>query len=57
MRLDTSQRIPQLLFTEAGLAELRTMMSDRGLADPQKFAHVRQDLGIDPVPDPEVQQI
>jgi hypothetical protein len=42
MRLDTSQRLPRLLFTEAGLAELRTMMRDRRLADPQKFAHIRQ---------------
>jgi hypothetical protein len=29
MRLDTSQRLPRLFFTEAGLAELRTMMADR----------------------------
>jgi len=51
MRLDTSQRIPRLLFTEAGLAELRGMMRDRRLADPKKFAHVRQELGIDPMPE------
>ena len=56
MRLDTSHRLPRLLFTEAGLAELRTMMSDRRLADPQKFAHVRQELGIDPMPDPKAPQ-
>ena len=56
MRLDTSQRIPRLLFTEVGLAELRTMMSDRRLADPKKFAHVRQELGIDPMPDREAPQ-
>ena len=49
MRLDTSQRLPRLFFTEAGLVELRTMMMDRRLADPKKFAHVRQELGIDPV--------
>jgi len=42
MRLDTSQRLPRLFFTEAGLVELRTMMMDRRLADPKKFAHVRQ---------------
>jgi hypothetical protein len=53
MRLDTSQRLPRLLFTEAGLAELRRMMTDRRLADPKKFAHVRQELGIDPMPDQE----
>jgi hypothetical protein len=32
MRLDTSQRLPRLFFTEAGLAELRTMMADRRLS-------------------------
>jgi len=48
MRLDTSQRLPRLFFTEAGLVELRAMMSDRRLADPVKFAHVRQELGLDP---------
>ena len=50
MRLDTSQRLPRLVFTETGLAALRTMMSDRRLADPKKFAHIRQELGIDPMP-------
>jgi len=49
MRLDTSQRLPRLFFTEAGLAELRAMMADGRLADPKKFAHVRQELGIDPI--------
>jgi hypothetical protein len=50
MRLDTSGRLPRLFFTETGLAELRTMMMDRRFADTKKFAHVRQELGIDPVP-------
>ena len=53
MRLDTSGRLPRLFFTDAGLAELRTMMTDRRFANPKKFAHVRQELGIDPVPDTE----
>jgi hypothetical protein len=53
MRLDTGQRLPRLLFTDAGLAELRRMMVDRRLADPKKFAHVRQELGIDPVSEAE----
>jgi hypothetical protein len=39
-----------LFFTEAGLAELRRMMADRRLADPKKFAHIRQELGLDPMP-------
>ena len=50
MRLDTSERLPRLFFTEAGLVELRAMVADRRLADPKRFAHVRQELGIDPVP-------
>jgi hypothetical protein len=49
MRLDASGRLPRLFFTEAGLTALRAMMMDRRLADPKKFAHVRQELGIDPV--------
>jgi hypothetical protein len=53
MRLDTSERLPRLVFTEAGIAALRGMMSDRRLADPKKFAHVRQELGIDPLPNTE----
>jgi hypothetical protein len=56
VRLDTSQRFPRLLFTEAGLAELRTMMADRRAADPKRFAHVRQELGIDPMPATDVSQ-
>ena len=48
MRLDTSERLPRLFFTEAGLVELRAMIADRRLADPKRFGHVRQELGIDP---------
>jgi len=48
MRLDTGQSIPRLFFTQTGLTELRAMMRDRRFADPIKFAHVRQELGIDP---------
>jgi hypothetical protein len=31
MRIDTSQHWPRLLFTETGLAVLRTMMRDTSL--------------------------
>jgi hypothetical protein len=31
------------------------MMMDRRLADPKKFAHVRQELGIDPGSDDDTQ--
>jgi hypothetical protein len=50
MQTDTTQRWPRLLFTETGLVALRTMMRQPRLADPLKFAHVRQELGIDPSP-------
>jgi hypothetical protein len=56
MRLDTGQRLPRLFFTEAGITELRQMMSDRRFADPRKFAHVRQELGLDPMPEVEAPQ-
>ena len=50
MRLDTSPRLPRVFFTETGLTALRAMMANGRLADPVKFAHVRRELGIDPVP-------
>lgn len=53
MRLDTEHRLPRLFFTEAGFAALRTMMANGRLADPRKFAHVRQELGIDPIQEPD----
>ena len=53
MRLDISPRLPRVFFTEAGLSALRAMMADGRLADPVKFAHVRQELGIDPIPGPD----
>lgn len=56
MQLDASGHFPRLLFTEAGLTALRMMMMDRRLADPKKFAHVRQELGIDPRADKDTQQ-
>jgi hypothetical protein len=46
--LDPHSRLPRLFFTETGLAALRAMMRDRRLADPERFAHIRVELGIDP---------
>ena len=51
LRLDDGRRPPLVFFTEAGIAALRTMMSDRRLANPEKFAHVRRELGIDLIPE------
>jgi hypothetical protein len=47
MRLDTTSRIARLFFTEPRLEALRVMMADRRLANPEKFAHLRQELGLD----------
>ena len=51
MRLEPTPWPPRLFFTEAGLAALRAMMADRRFANPKTFAHVRQELGIDPSPE------
>ncbi len=51
LRLDTTARMPRLFFTDAGITALRAMMADARLANPAKFAHVRQELGIDPAPE------
>jgi 2-hydroxychromene-2-carboxylate isomerase len=48
MRLDTTQHLPRLFFSELGLLALRTMMADGRLANPEKFAHVRRELGLEP---------
>ena len=42
MRLDNEGHFPRLFFTEAGLAALRAMMTDRRLVDPKKFAHAAE---------------
>jgi len=46
MRLDTTSRMPRLFFTDPGSAELRVMMADGRLANPEKFGHVREELGL-----------
>jgi len=51
MRLQATPWPPRLFFTKAGLAVLRTMMANTRFADPETFAHVRQELGIDPNPE------
>ncbi len=51
MRLQPTPWPPRLFFTEAGLLALRAMMADRRFANPVTFAHVRQELGIDPGPE------
>ena len=38
--------VPKAFFTESGLAALRLLASDRRYMDPQKFAHIRTELGL-----------
>jgi hypothetical protein len=47
MRLDATARPARLFFTDEGLDALRVMIADRRLANAEKFAHVREELGID----------
>ena len=35
-------------FTEAGLAALRELLQDQRSKNPQRFAHLRQELGLNP---------
>jgi len=35
------------VFTEAGLAALRTLATDRRFLPPEHFQHLRQELGLD----------
>src|ERR671929_1051763 len=34
-------------FTAAGLEELRALLEDRRAMDPERFAHLRRELGLD----------
>ena len=36
-------------FTPAGIAALHTLAQDRRALDPKQYAHIREELGIDPV--------
>jgi len=38
-------------FTPAGLAALRLLAQDRRALEPKQYAHIRQELGVDPVAD------
>ena len=43
----TTNRGPRAFFTEAGLAALRQLVLDRRAMDPERFAHLRAELGLD----------
>ena len=38
---------PRAVFTEAGLEALRRLLRDRRAMDPDRFAHLRRELGLD----------
>ena len=40
----------RVYFTEAGYAALRLLAQDRRALDPKQYAHVRQELGLEPGP-------
>jgi hypothetical protein len=43
-------RWPVALFTAAGLIELRALLRDPRLMDTVRFAHLREELGLEPAP-------
>ena len=50
LELGTSNRGPRAFFTEKGLAALRQLVLDRRAIDPERFGHLRAELGLE---DPE----
>ena len=44
----TDGRWPRACFTKSGLAALRELARDRRQLDPVRYAHVRQELGLEP---------
>ena len=45
----TTNQWPRAVFTEAGLAALRQLVLDRRAMDPERFAHLRAELGLNEV--------
>ena len=47
VEITSGTRLPKVQFSEAGLAALRLIVLERRYMDPQKFAHVRAELGLE----------
>jgi hypothetical protein len=47
LELRSTARGPRAFFTEAGLAGLRQLVLDRRAMDPERFAHLRVELGLE----------
>ena len=46
MEIRIGAPVPKAFFTKNGLAALRLLASNRRYMDPQKFAHIRTELGL-----------
>jgi hypothetical protein len=53
MEIRTDNHFPRAYFSECGIAALRLLALDRRYMDPQKFAHVRAELGLEVTSEPE----
>ena len=47
LEVRSTARGPRAFFTEAGLAALRQLVLDRRAMDPERFAHLRVELGLE----------
>ena len=47
VELRTTNRGPRAFFTEAGSTALRELVLDRRAMDPERFGHLRTELGLD----------
>ena len=48
VEVHSTSRGPRAFFTEAGLATLRQLVLDRRAMDPERFGHLRIELGVEP---------
>jgi hypothetical protein len=46
LELRTTNKAQRAFFTEAGLVALRQLVLDRRAMDPERFAHLRAELGL-----------
>ena len=47
VEIRNTERGPRAFFTEAGLGELRRLLLDGRYMDPERFAHLRRELGLE----------
>jgi len=47
VEIRNTERGPRAFFTEAGLEELRRLLLDGRYMDPERFAHLRRELGLE----------